>query len=160
QLMTWFGDIPLLANDITIEEAQTIARTPREEVLAFILSELDHAAEVLPSRNEISEAERGKITSGAAIAVNARVYLYEGDWNGVVRESAKLISGGEYGSYGLSPSDEGLFVPQNEYSQEDILSVQYVPELRTWGEFFDLAPLSAGSRLNALAATQELVDSS
>ena len=28
-----------------------------------------------------------------------------------------------------------------------------------WGEFFDMAPLSAGARLNALAPTQELVDS-
>lgn len=159
QLMTWFGDIPLLENDITIEEAQTITRTPREEVLSFILSELDFAAEVLPTNTEYSEAERGKITSGAAVALKARVYLYEGDWSGVVTETEKLINSSEYGSYGLFPSYEGLFLPENEYSQEDILSLQYVPEDRTWGEFFDLAPLSAGSRLNAMAATQELVDS-
>jgi len=159
QLMTWFGDIPLLENDITIEEAQTITRTPREEVLSFILSELDFAAEVLPTNTEYSEAERGKITSGAAVALKARVYLYEGDWSGVVTETEKLINSSEYGSYGLFPSYEGLFLPENEYSHEDILSLQYVPEDRTWGEFFDLAPLSAGSRLNAMAATQELVDS-
>ena len=159
QLMTWFGDIPLLENDITIEEAQTIARTPKEEVLSFILSELDYAAEVLPTNTEYSAAERGKITSGAAIALKARVLLYEGNWQGVVTETEKLINGGEFGTYGLFPSYEGLFLPQNEYNQEDILSLQYVPELRTWGEYFDLAPLSAGSRLNAMAPTQELVDS-
>ena len=159
QLMTWFGDIPLLENDITIEEAQTITRTPKEEVLSFILSELDYAAEVLPTNTEYSAAERGKITSGAAIALKARVLLYEGNWQGVVTETEKLINGGEFGTYGLFPSYEGLFLPQNEYNQEDILSLQYVPELRTWGEYFDLAPLSAGSRLNAMAPTQELVDS-
>lgn len=159
QLMTWFGDIPLLENDITIEEAQTIARTPKEEVLSFILSELDYAAEVLPTNTEYSAAERGKITSGAAIALKARVLLYESNWQGVVTETEKLINGGEFGTYGLFPSYEGLFLPQNEYNQEDILSLQYVPELRTWGEYFDLAPLSAGSRLNAMAPTQELVDS-
>ena len=159
QLMTWFGDIPLLENDITIEEAQTITRTPKEEVLSFILSELDYAAEVLPTNTEYSAAERGKITSGAAIALKARVLLYEGNWQGVVTETEKLINGGEFGTYGLFPSYEGLFLPQNEYNQEDILSLQYVPELRTWGEYFDLAPLSAGTRLNAMAPTQELVDS-
>src|SRR5690606_4088000 len=37
QLMTWFGDVPLLKEDPTIEEAQTISRTPKAEVLAFIL---------------------------------------------------------------------------------------------------------------------------
>src|SRR5690606_2990964 len=30
---------------------------------------------------------------------------------------------------------------------------------RTWGEFFDMAPISVGGRVNALAPTQELVDS-
>lgn len=159
QLMTWFGDIPLLENDISIEEAQVISRTPREEVLNFILSELEFAAKTLPSNIEYSEAERGKLTSGAAIALKARVQLYEGNWDEVVKETEKLIDSDEFGSYGLFSSYEGLFLPQNEFSQEDILSLQYVPELRTWGEFFDLAPLSAGSRLNAMAPTQELVDS-
>ncbi|WP_424492419.1 RagB/SusD family nutrient uptake outer membrane protein [Salinimicrobium sp. GXAS 041] len=158
-LMTWFGDIPLLDSDISIEEAQTITRTPREEVLSFILSELDHAAEVLPANTELPAAERGRITSGAAVALKARVQLYEGNWSGVIQETEKLINGGAYGSYGLFPSYEGLFLPENEYNQEGIFSIQYVPELRTWGEFFDLAPLSAGARLNAMAPTQDLVDS-
>lgn len=159
QLMTWFGDIPLVDRDITIEEAQTISRTPREEVLNFILTELDQAAEALPTNTEYITGERGKVTAGAAIALKARVLLYEGDWQGVVTETEKLITGSAYGSYGLFPSYEGLFLPENQYNQEAILSLQYVPEFRTWGEFFDLAPLSAGSRLNAMAATQELVDS-
>lgn len=158
-LMTWFGDIPLLEQDISIEEAQTITRTPRAQVLEFILSELDEIAQILPTNTEYSAAERGKITAGAAVALKARVQLYEGNWQGVVNETTKLIDGSEYGQYGLFPSYEGLFLPQNEYSQEDILSIQYVPELRTWSEFFDFAPLSTGARLNGMAATQALVNS-
>lgn len=159
QLMTWFGDIPLVDRDITIEEAQTISRTPKAEVLNFILTELDAVAEILPTNTEYASKDRGKITAGAAVALKARVLLYEGNWQGVVQETEKLITGAEYGSYSLFPSYEGLFLPANEYSQEDILSLQYVLEYRTWGEFFDLAPLSAGARLNAMAPTQELVDS-
>ena len=159
QLMTWFGDIPLLDHDPTIEEAQTITRTPRAEVLAFVLNELDEVAAVLPSNTELAAAERGKVTSGAAIALKARVLLYEGRWGDVVTETEKLINSNEYGTYGLFPSYDGLFLPGNEYNQEDILSLQYVPQLRTWSEFFDMAPLSAGARLNNLAPTQELVDS-
>ena len=159
QLMTWFGDIPLVSKDLTLEEAQTISRTPRSEVLAFILAELDAAAGVLPSNTEYPEADRGRITRGAAMALKARVLLYEGRWEEVVTVCEAIINGGEYGSYDLFPSYEGLFLPENQYSSEDILSLQYVPEYRTWGEFFDMAPLSAGARLNALAPTQELVDS-
>jgi hypothetical protein len=159
QLMTWFGDVPLLDRDPTIEEARTISRTPREQVLEFILDELDAVAAVLPSNTELAAAERGKITRGAAIALKARVLLYEGRWDDVLEETNKLINSTAYGTYGLFPSYPGLFLPENEYSQEDILSLQFVPEFRTWSEFFDMAPLSAGARLNNLAPTQELVDS-
>ena len=157
-LMTWFGDIPLLDSDPSIEEAQTITRTPRAEVLAFVLSELAAVAEILPNKEEYADADRGRVTSGAALAMLARVHLYEGDWSQVVTYTEQLM-GGTAGAYALFPSYPDLFLPANEYSSEDILSIQYVPELRTWGEFFDMAPLSAGARLNALAPTQELVDS-
>ena len=159
QLMTWFGDIPLLEKDVTIEEAQSITRTPKTEVLGFILDELDEVSRILPTQQELPAAERGRITAGAALSLKARVHLYESQWQEVVQATEPLISGNDYGSYALYPSYEGLFLPENEYSSEDILSLQYVPQLRTWGEFFDMAPLSAGARLNALAPTQELVDS-
>ncbi|MCE7058161.1 RagB/SusD family nutrient uptake outer membrane protein [Algoriphagus sp. AGSA1] len=159
QLMTWFGDVPLLSKDITIEEAQEVVRTPKAQVLEFILEELDQVSLTLPTQQDLTDSERGRITAGAAMALKARVHLYEGQWQEVVLATENLINGDAYGRYGLFPSYEGLFLPENEYSQEDILSLQYVPQFRTWGQFFDMAPLSAGARLNALAPTQELVDS-
>src|SRR5690606_27541622 len=158
QLMTWFGDVPLLREDPSIEEAQSIARTPRAEVLDFVLSELEAAAQDLPIDTDLPAAENGRITKGAAIAIKARVLLYEGRWQDVVDTCERLIGTGENGNYSLFSSYAGLFLPENEYNSEDILSLQYVPELHTWGDFFVMAPLSAGARLNALAPTQELVD--
>tara|TARA_R110002050_G_scaffold268550_1_gene410694 strand:+ start:42725 stop:44296 length:1572 start_codon:yes stop_codon:yes gene_type:complete len=159
QLATWFGDVPLIASDVSIEDAQTILRTSHADVIKFVLDELQDASLVLPSNTQYDESERGKITKGAAIALMARVQLYEGHWDEVVTECEKLIDNTSNGDYGLFSSYEGLFLSENEYNNEDILSLQYVPELRTWGEFFDVVPLSAGARLNALAPTQELVDS-
>lgn len=159
QLMTWFGDIPLLDGDISIEEAKVISRTPRAEVLAFILSELDAVVDDLPTNTVLAASERGRITKGAVIGLKARVLLYEGRWQEVINASELLILSNEYGNYDLFPSYEGLFLPQNEYNSEDIFSLQYVPQFRTWSEFFDFAPLSVGARLNAMAPTQELVDS-
>lgn len=156
QLTTWFGDIPLLSKDPSLVEASTITRTPHAEVVAFILNELNEIVADLP--NSYPESEKGKITSGAAMALKARVLLYEGRWDEVVTTTNEIMAG-TYGSYSLFPSYEGVFLPQNEYNSEDILSLQYVPIDRMWGEFFDMAPISAGARLNALAPTQELVDS-
>jgi len=158
QLTTWFGDIPLLQKDPSLEEAASVTRTSHAEVINFILSELDAVISVLPKNTQYTPAERGKITAGAAAALKARVLLYEGRWADVVQVTEQLMAK-TYGEYSLFPSYEGLFQTQNEYSSEDILSLQFVPQFRMWGEFFDMAPLSAGARLNALAPTQELVDS-
>jgi len=158
QLMTWFGDIPLLERDPSLEEAQNIARTPRAEVLAFITTELGEILGILPDKSGYTEGERGKITSGAVAALLARVHLYQGNWAEVAAHS-KAVMDGQYGAYGLFPSYQGLFLPQNQNSVEDILSLQFAPIDRTWGEFFDMAPISVGGRVNALAPTQELVDS-
>lgn len=156
QLTTWFGAIPLIASDPSLGEASTVSRTSHEEVVEFIVNELDEAVTDLPA--SYGASERGKITSAAAMTLKARVLLYEGRWSEVI-ETTDAIMAGTFGTYSLFPSYEGIFLPQNEYNSEDILSLQYVPQFRMWGEFFDMAPISVGARLNALAPTQELVDS-
>ncbi|GGE95948.1 RagB/SusD family nutrient uptake outer membrane protein [Flavobacterium limi] len=160
QLTTWFGDIPLLKKDLSLKEAQTMTRTPHAEAVQFILDELDAITPLLPKNTELPNAERGRITKGAAAALKARVFLYEGRWEDVIDTTEDFMAM-TYGQYGLFSSYEGLFEAKNEYNSEDILSLQYVipTEPRSWGEFFDMAPISAGARLNALAPTQELVDS-
>ncbi|PUU71160.1 RagB/SusD family nutrient uptake outer membrane protein [Flavobacterium sp. WLB] len=158
QLTTWFGDIPLLQKDPSLSEATTISRTSHAEVIQFVLDELNAVIPALPKNTQLATADRGKITMGAAVALKARVLLYEGKWQEVVQTLEPFLTN-TYGTYSLFPSYEGLFQQQNEYNSEDILSLQYVPIDRTWSEFFDMAPISAGSRLNALAPTQELVDS-
>lgn len=157
-LYTWYGDVPLFDHDITLEESRTIARTPKAQVLDFVLKELDEAANVLPVNTALSADDRGRITKGAAIALKARALLYEGRWPDVVTTCEQLI-GGTAGTYSLFPSYEGLFLPQNEYNSEVIFDIGYVPELRAYNTLFDFVPISVGARLNNFAATQELVDS-
>ena len=60
RLINFYGDVPFFTKDITATEAQTIARTPKAEVLAFIRSELetiiaDLYAEVFDEENEYNE---------------------------------------------------------------------------------------------------------
>ncbi|HRG12775.1 RagB/SusD family nutrient uptake outer membrane protein [Macellibacteroides fermentans] len=158
QLTTWYGDVPLFDKDISLSESKTIARSPKADVLAFIYSELDEVTEILPVNTAYAEADRGRITKGAAIALKARAYLYQNDWANVAATCEKLIGNTANGTYALFPSYAGIFKPENEYNSEVILDYQYVPSLRVWEEMYDMAPLSAGARINAKAPTQELVD--
>ncbi len=158
QLYTWYGDVPLFDKDISVTESQTIARTPRQQVVEFVLKELDEAATTLPLNTQYAAGDRGRITKGAALALKARALLYEGRWQDVINTTEPFITGNTVGTYSLFNSYEGLFLPQNEYNSEVIFDLQFVPESRTYNVFFDLAPLAVGARLNAMAPTQELVD--
>jgi hypothetical protein len=161
-LETWWGDVPLIQKDLTIDEAKTIARTPKAQVVDFILKELDDAAAALPLNNSYTDADRGRIAKGAAIALKARVLLYDNRWADVVTECEKLIGKTDNGTYALFPSYEGLFLPQNEYNSEVMFDLEYLPPSagsRSYSDLRDMVPISVGGRLNAIAPTQELVDS-
>lgn len=158
QLYTWWGDIPFFTKDITIADSRTIARTPRATVVDFVLKELDEVAAILPNKQQYAAADAGRITKGAAIALKARALLYDSRWPEAATECEKLMAGTAYGQYGLFATYDGTFLPQNENNAEDILDLQYVPEVRTYSNFFDMAPLSVGARDNALAPLQELVN--
>lgn len=161
KLMNWWGDVPMLSKDITPDEAKTIARTPKADVLKFILDELDAVAAALPAKQSYAESDRGRITKAAALALKARVLLYEGDrMQEVVAICEELMNNQNVnGTYSLASGYSALFAPGNEYNNEVIWDLQYVPNLRTWGEYIDFAPISAGARSNNLSPTQELVDS-
>lgn len=158
-LTTWFGDVPLFTKDPTVEETKVVSRTPKAQVIDFILKELDECAAILPVNTAYPAADKGRLTKGAVIALKARVLLYQNNWAGVVTECEKLMNSNANGTYSLFPSYEGLFLPDNEYNSEVIYDIGYVTGDREYQTFYDLAPLSVGGRLNALAPTQELVDS-
>lgn len=159
RLVNFYGDVPFFTEDISLEESEQIARTPKATVMAFIHAELSAISSMLPSRNELPNADRGRITKGAAMAFQARAYLYESNWQKTADYCDSLVNAqGSYGNYALFPSYTGLFEAANEYNEEVILDYAQLPILKTWGKLYDAAPLSAGARLNAYAPLQSLVD--
>ena len=157
RLTNFYGAIPFFDKDISLAESNTIGRTSHEAVVAFILKELQEIMGDLPKKEELTLDERGKITRGTALMLMARVYLYESNWQKTAQCCQELMSG-QYGKYELFPSYSGLFETKNEYNNEVIFDYAYVPSLRTWGELWDMVPLSKGGRLINTAPTQSLVD--
>lgn len=158
KLTTWWGDVPYFTKDISIVESENIAPTKHADIIKNILKELDTVESILPVNTAYTGNDIGRISKGAAIALKARINLYESNWQGVVDECQKLIGSPSNGTYSLFPSYSGLFLPQNENNSEVILSSGYVPNLRTYSTLIDMVPISVGARLNAFAPTQELVN--
>ncbi len=77
ELFRAYGDVPLVTTTLTNAQANTIERTPADQVVKFIVEELDDIAPYLPV-SYITEvgSEIGRATRIAAFALKARTLLY------------------------------------------------------------------------------------
>lgn len=155
ELYTRFGDVPYTEEAISISESQKIARTPRATVLANVLRDLDEVIDndYLPASYD--EADKGRITKWAAMAVKARVCLFEGDWEEVKTLTSKIM---DEGGFDLFKSYSGLFEIANEGNCEVILDRQYMPVSHEHRSQYNILPPSFGGYA-LLVPLQELVDS-
>ena len=77
ELFRAYGDVPLVTTTLTNAQANTITRTPADEIVGFIVDELDAVAPYLPVSylTEVGN-EIGRATRIAAFALKARTLLY------------------------------------------------------------------------------------
>lgn len=120
---------------------------------------MEEIAEILPTKERYARADRGRITCGAVVAFNARVALNFNDWERVKIYTEKLIDKADYGRYSLHSNYQELFYKANEYNNEIMLDIQYVPKVRTWSEISTYVPFNLESVQYIVASpTQSLID--
>ena len=163
RLTTWFGDVPFLTTNPTLPESKNISRTSADEIKAFIHSELEAVSHILPKNTEIPTDENGRVTCGTAVALNARAYLLDNDFENCARECEKLINSTEYGTYALASNYADLFV-NGHYGPESIMTLEFayeggVEDIRRSWDTGTRVPQSIGSgAIVSFSPTQELVD--
>lgn len=158
RLANLYGDVPLFMEDISLNAASNIARTPHNQVIETIVADLENLINDLPLNTMLPESERGRITQGAVAMLLARIALMESDWSTVVKWCQAIVNG-EYGQYALFNSYEGLFKEENEYNCEVILDCGYVTGVRTWGEISAMKPSTLRSSYVTWTPTESLVES-
>lgn len=155
ELLIRFGDIPYFTHLISIKESNEIYRTPKEEVLKNIITEIDEVLnnDMLPARYTAKE-DIGRITKWGAMGLKARIYLSQNKWSELESVTSKIIA--ESG-HELFPSYEGLFDPDNENNIEVMIDVQYASKIRDYDVGFHMLPPSLNAYCQ-LAPLQSLVD--
>src|SRR5438046_7500618 len=80
-LVKTYGGVPLITTvlDVSSPEVYT-ARSTQQQVIDFIIADLDNAIPKLLKQSELSAEEMGRVTQGAALALKARAALYQGTW--------------------------------------------------------------------------------
>ncbi len=116
QLMVLFKDAPLVTSTQSFSD-RFVAKNTQAEIKAQIIKDLDVAILNLPV-NQVYP----KVSKGAAITLEAKVYSFFSDWAKVSQLTNDLIS---LKKYNLYPNYATLFSEVAENNSEAILSVAY-----------------------------------
>lgn len=116
-LSFYWGDVPLVTTVLSVDEANNVTRTPKQEVVDFVLNELKAAADVLPATRP--DSERGRMTKGAALAILGRAQMSQNMWS-EARDTYKAII--DLGIYSIDSRWKQLFEDEGEESTEVVMT--------------------------------------
>lgn len=148
--VTLYGDVPLVTEVLDIDNSN-LPRSPKDEVIGFIIKELSEIALELPTSYTGSDV--GRITKGAALALKARMEIFDHQYEACKKTCEEVMQIG----YDLFPDYKGLFKIANENNQEVILDVQYIENLAGNWVLGVLPPRSIDGWCS-INPTQSLVD--
>jgi len=122
-MVHFWGDVPLITTPLTIDEANTVQRTPKAEVVSFILNELTEAAQNLPATRP--DSEKGRVVKAAALAIKGRMLMSEKKWSEAATAFKSVI---DLGLYSIYPDYELLFTEQGQGAdnKEIIHAIRYL----------------------------------
>ncbi|QGY47736.1 RagB/SusD family nutrient uptake outer membrane protein [Maribellus comscasis] len=115
-LIFHWGDVPFYTNVLTVDEAFSLSRKDKEEILQEIYKDFDFASQNLP----LTYSGFQRATKGAALAMKSRIALYMGDYE-VARDAAKACI--DLGIYELHPKYEDVFAKKTGLSKEIIFAI-------------------------------------
>ena len=111
-----YEDVPLVTSIQPIEEAD-IAKSPKSDIVNFIISDMEASVEDLADN-----ADWGRATKGAGYALLARINLYNENWTETADWSQKVMDQG----YSLFNDFHGLFQNADEVNNEVIFPVRFL----------------------------------
>lgn len=124
-LWLYYGNLVILTENIeNPSEYYSQKQSSPDEVYNFLIKELDeHVIGKLPM--SVTGAENGRLTDAAAIALKAKIVLYQNDqsrYAAIVEDMNKVVNSGEYDLM----SDFGqIWLQAGEHCKESIFEVEF-----------------------------------
>lgn len=108
-LVYLFGGVPIIESEITGPKLDFV-RASKDEVLDFILADLEFATSYLPSENN----RDGKIVKAAADHFLAETYISKGQYDKAIEAASRVINDSQYelmtSRFGTPTNAQGLFL--------------------------------------------------
>lgn len=145
EMISLYGDVPLVDKVLALPESD-IPKTEKSKIIEYILAQLGTAYDELPLTWPASET--GRITKGAALALKARVLLYNARWQEAAATAKQLM---DLGQYELHANYAEVFQTAfNNKTKEVILAHQYAKDLYTHTLCFAYGYYSIGGTSSSL----------
>lgn len=114
-----FGRVPIIDTVLTVSQLSSVKQASKAELYDFIEKDLNEAIRVLPE--SYAKEWAGRITRYTAMAIKAKVHMYQGEWDSVAVLTDKIIASGRYG---LLPDFREVFSINGENSRESLFELQ------------------------------------
>ncbi|MEO7922602.1 MAG: RagB/SusD family nutrient uptake outer membrane protein [Chitinophagaceae bacterium] len=133
ELVSLWGDVPLVLNDLLPSEFTTTARTPKADVYKQIEKDLAEAAADLPLKTSYTGADRFRVSKGTAQALLGKALLYQQKSADAAVQFDLVINSGVYS---VAPSVAAVFSNNGEFGQESLFEISYSnARSYDWGNF-------------------------
>lgn len=120
-LVRTFGEVPLIDFRITEASQAVKAKSSIAEIYALIDSDLEFAASVLPQGKDWDGKYPGRLSKGAANALQAKTFLARQQWGQALSAAQQVIQSGQYD---ISTAYQDIFRETNENGKESVFEVQ------------------------------------
>lgn len=131
KLISLYGGVPLITKTFSLEDDFKLPRNSYDQVMTFIISELNEAIGLLPM--DYDAEDKGRITKGAAMAIKSRALLYWASplnnpsndlqkWQDAA-DAAKAVI--DLNQYSLFPDYKTMFLEEQIYNSEMIWQRPY-----------------------------------
>lgn len=159
-LSQYWGSVPVVKKVLTLEEANSVTKASKKEVVDFVVDELTELESSLPTLKQLTSAEKGRVSKQGALAFLGRILMAEKRFEEAIGVYQEIISLGENL---IDPDYESLFNGTNEDSPEIVFSTQYLQDLASNSMMQHLFPAVNGGwliycPLGDLVETYEFLD--
>ncbi|WP_189562874.1 RagB/SusD family nutrient uptake outer membrane protein [Persicitalea jodogahamensis] len=118
-LVRTYGEVPKIDFKVTDAAQANIPKSSTTEIFTLIDSDLQAAAASLPATWD--SQYRGRLTQGAAQALQAKTFLWRKNWTSALASAKQVINSG---NYSLVSDYSSIFREAGENNAESILEIQ------------------------------------
>jgi hypothetical protein len=124
-LTTLWGDVPLHKNFITNVADSYVAKSPKSEILQFVIEDLKYAAENIP--DTWTGDDQGLPAKAAAAGLLAKAYLYANDYPDAEIAAKNALDIADASGYGLMDDYIEMMSYESQPNKEFIFTMNFLP---------------------------------